>query len=221
MSLATVPANRRKPEESRSAILEAALVEFAAKGLAGARVDQIAARSKANKQLVYYYFGSKENLYSATLEAAYEEIRSREQALRLGSLPPGRAMERLVGFSFDYLRAHPGFIRLLNDANAHGAAHIQGSPAFEKQNSPLVILMEETLRRGVSKGLFRSGIDPVWLYVSIAGMAYFYFSNQATLSVIFGRDLSRDQVADAYRSHTVTFAMAAIRQECAAVQPNG
>ncbi len=210
-----------REESARDAILAAARAEFAAKGLPGARVDRIAERAGANKQLVYYYFGNKEKLYQAALEAMYAEIRSREQDLHLGDLTPDRAMEKLIAFSFDHLESHPDFIKLLNDENSHGALHVQRSPVVAQQNSPLIALIRQTLQRGETAGLFRPGIDPLWLYVSIAGMAYFYFSNRSTLSAIFARDLSRKQAVASYRNHVVAFAMAAIGLHPAPVQPNG
>jgi TetR/AcrR family transcriptional regulator len=209
-----------KGESSRDAILAAARAEFAAKGLAGARVDCIAARAEANKQLVYYYFGNKEKLYQAVLEAVYAEIRMREQALHLGDLPPDRAMEKLIAFSFDHLESYPDFIKLLNDENSHNAQHLRRSPEIERQNSPLIALIDQTLQRGVAAGLFRPGIDPLWLYVSIAGMAYFYFSNRSTLSTIFTRDLARKQSVSSYRAHVLAFAMAAVNMQPGGVQPN-
>ena len=217
---AELPAGREEPT-TRQAILVAARAEFAANGLAGARVDRISARAGANKQLVYYYFGNKEKLYQAVLEAVYAEIRSREDELHLTELTPDRAMEELIAFSFDHLETHPDFVKLLSDENSHGALHLQQSAVVERQNSPLIALIGQTLRRGEQAGLFRPGIDPLWLYVSIAGMAYFYFSNRATLSTIFTRDLGRKQAVSSYRRHIIAFSMAAIGVRPSGVQPNG
>ncbi|MDB5818409.1 MAG: TetR family transcriptional regulator [Rhizobacter sp.] len=198
-------------EGAREAILAAARAEFAAKGLTGARVAQIATIAGVNKQLIYYYFGSKEDLYRAALEVVYAEIRTLESSLHLGDLPPEEAMARLIGFSFDYLAEHPDFIGLLNHENARGAHHVRSSPTMAETNSPLIEMIAKTLARGVSRKLFRRGIDPVALYVSIAGMSYFFFSNRLTLSSIFSRDLlAADQVA-AYRSHVLSLTLAGLR----------
>src|SRR5918997_1851320 len=112
---------KRDPQATRQALLTAAIAEFAAKGPAGARVDEIARRAGVNKQMVYHYFGNKDDLFRAALEEVYGRIRTRERALNLTDLPPVRAMESLVGFSFDYLAEHPEFIALLNDDNSYGA----------------------------------------------------------------------------------------------------
>ncbi|VTU37781.1 TetR/AcrR family transcriptional regulator [Variovorax sp. PBL-E5] len=196
---------------ARNAILAAARAEFAAKGLAGARVNEIAARAGANKQLIYYYFGSKEDLYRAALEEVYTEIRSLEKELKLGDMQPAEAMAALIGFSFDYLARHPDFIGLLNHENAHGAMHVRDSRAIRETNSPLIELIAQTLQRGIAAKVFRRGIDPVEFYISVAGMSYFFFSNRLTLSSIFARDLGEGKAVDRYRRHVVAFAMAGLR----------
>lgn len=195
---------------ARRAILAAACSEFSARGLKGGRVQAIAERAGCNKQLLYYYFGSKDDLYRAALESVYADIRAQEQRLELGGLPPADAMAALVGFSFDYLAGHPEFIGLLNHENALGAPHVRASRAVRETNSPLVDLMASTLRRGVADGLFRTGVDPVALYISIAGMAYFFFSNRRTLEAVFARDLSASGVVADYRRHVVALAMAGL-----------
>lgn len=196
---------------ARSAILAAARSEFSGKGLAGARVNEIAALAGVNKQLIYYYFGSKNDLYRAALEAVYTEIRTLERGLNLGGMKPVEAMAALIGFSFDYLACHPDFIGLLNHENAQGAGHVRASTAIRATNSPLVELIGKTLRRGIAAKAFRRAIDPVELYISVAGMSYFFFSNRLTLSSIFARDLAAAEVVQSYRRHVVSFAMAGLR----------
>jgi TetR/AcrR family transcriptional regulator len=202
---------RRDAEASRRLLLAAARVEFAAKGFAGARVDEIARLAGVNKQLVYHYFGSKDELYLAVLEAVYAEIRAEERALSLGDLPPAAAMAKLVGFSFDYLAAHPEFIALLNDENGQNARHLGASSRVASMHSPLIALVRESLRKGAAEGVFRGDMDALQLYISIAGLAYFYFSNNRTLSAIFGRDLAARRAIAARRRHVIDFVMAALR----------
>lgn len=203
--------SRRNPEATRASILAAARMEFAAKGLNGARVDQIAKRARVNKQLVYYYFGSKDDLYKAALEETYTEIRALERELDLSALPPREAMVRLIDFSLDYLSEHGDFIRMLADENAHGARHVRGSEMALRTNSPLLQVIADTLDRGVKAGVFRSGVDPLELYVSIAGMTFFYFANGLTMSAIFGRDLTRREALASYRDHVVTLTLNGLR----------
>lgn len=201
----------RNPEATKASILAAARAEFAERGLDGGRVDAIARRAGANKQLVYYYFGSKDEIYKAALEASYADIRSLERELDLAALPPREAMIRLIDFSLDYLAQHREFIRMLADENAHGARHVRNSDAARQTNSPLLEMLAETLKRGEKEGIFRAGVDPLELYVSIAGMTFFYFANGLTMSAIFGRDLTQPEALASYRDHIVSFTLAGLR----------
>jgi TetR/AcrR family transcriptional regulator len=209
-STAATP-RRRDPVATRQKLLAAARREFAQSGLAGARVDEIAARAGVNKQLVYHYFGDKDALYLAVLEWVYEEIRAQERTLNLEGLPPDQAIRKLIESSFDHLDAHPDFIVLLNDENRGGARHVRGSRKLEDLHSPLVSLVSKILAQGVRSGMFRKGINPVHLYISIAGLSYFFFSNTPTLSAIFGRDFSSAAAKRARRGHVVDLVMQALR----------
>ncbi len=192
---------RRQPERTREQILRAAVVEFAEKGLGGARVDQIANRAGANKRMLYHYFGNKQDLFLAVLERIYDDIRHAEAELHLEELDPETAMRRLVAFSFDYCRGNPHFIHLLNSENLHGARHLKQSSRIREMHSPLIALIDRIFERGATAGLFRKGIDPVQLYISIAALGFFYFSNIHTLSTVFGRDLSKPAAIERRRRH--------------------
>lgn len=202
---------RRNPEATRQKLLSAARREFAGSGLAGARVDEIAARAGVNKQLVYHYFGDKDALYLAVLEWVYEDIRTQERKLNLAGLPPRDAIRKLIESSFDHLAAHPDFILLLNDENRGGARHVRRSRRLEAMHSPLVSMVSKILSEGVREGVFRRGINPVHLYISIAGLSYFYFSNTPTLSAIFGKNLASPTARRARRKHVVDLVLQALR----------
>jgi TetR/AcrR family transcriptional regulator len=202
---------RRDPAATRKKLLTAARREFAANGLAGARVDDIAARAGVNKQLVYHYFGDKDALYLAVLEWVYGEIRAQERKLNLAGLPPDRAIKKLIESSFDHLATHPDFIVLLNDENRGGARHVRNSQKLEAMHSPLVSMVSNILADGVRAGTFRKGVNPVHLYISIAGLSYFFFSNTPTLSAIFGKDLSSPAARRARRKHVVDLVLLALR----------
>ena len=202
---------RRDPARTRQKLLVAARREFAQAGLAGARVDEIAARAGVNKQLVYHYFGDKDALYLAVLEWVYEEIRAKEHVLNLEGLPPEQAIRKLIESSFDHLAEHPDFIVLLNDENRGGAAHVRRSKKIEALHSPLVAMVSKILGEGVRNGVFRKGINPVHLYISIAGLSYFYFSNNPTLSAIFGKDLGSPTARRARRKHVTDLVLHSLR----------
>ncbi|WP_374450438.1 TetR family transcriptional regulator, partial [Stella sp.] len=180
----------RHPEETRQRLLEAAWTEFSAKGLGGARVDAIALRAGANKRMIYHYFGSKAGLYLAVLETAYDRIRGHERALALEDAAPAEGIARLVAYNFDFCRDNPGFIHLLANENLHRARHLAKSAKVRAVNLPVIDTIARLLARGEAEGAFRPGVDPLDLYITIAALGYFYFSNIHTLSVVFGRDLA-------------------------------
>lgn len=192
---------QRDSDRTQKAILAAATAEFAEFGLGGARADRIAERAGVNKRLIFYYFESKENLFSCVLQEAYRGIRNAEAQLHLTGLVPVDAVRKLVEFTWNYYLEHPEFIKLLNSENLHRARHISGSAAIQDVNLPLVQTLGEILERGRTQGVFRGGVDSVQLYISIAGLAYFYLSNNATLSVIFGRDLHATKALNERLSH--------------------
>lgn len=203
----------RDPAATRARILAAAVEEFAARGFAGARVAAIAEAAGANKRMLYHYFGNKDGLYVAVLEHVYDRARSAEQALDLEQLPPFEAMERMVGFTFDSFVEDRTFIRLLNDENLNQARYLKRSAKVPKLHSPLIGMIELILRRGMDAGLFRRDADPLELWISIAALSYFYFSNIYTLSTIFGRDLGASPALQERREHVVSVIMGYLRPE--------
>ncbi len=124
---------QRDPEGMRIRILEAAKQEFAAHGLAGARVDRIAANAGANKRMLYYHVGNKEDLYLEVLEGAYEKIRAEERGLDLEHLDPPKAIERLIDFTWNYFLRNPEFLALLNTENLAKARHLKRSTQASKR----------------------------------------------------------------------------------------
>jgi AcrR family transcriptional regulator len=177
-------------ERTRQAILDAAREEFAEHGLSGARVEAIAARTNTVKRMLYYYFGSKEGLYLAVLEQAYAAIRGAEQRLDLLGLPPVKAIRRLIGFTFDYQEANPGFIRLVSIENIHNGAHIAQSETIRRLNSAVVETLATILERGQKEGVFRGDVDAVDVHMLISAFCFFRVSNRHTFGLLFGRDLS-------------------------------
>ncbi len=183
------PGRRRDADATRARILAAATQEFARHGLAGARGDRIARAARSSERMVYYYFGSKEGLYRAVLEAAYLSLQQAERSVHLDDLPPERALDEFCRFVWRYYLEHPEFIGLVNDENQHRARHLKRSPQLSELVSPIVDLLRRLLARGERAGVFRRGIDAVELYIAIAALGYFYLSNSATLSAVLGREL--------------------------------
>ena len=179
----------RDADATRARILAAAKKEFANSGLGGARVDVIADTAKANKRMIYHYFGSKEALFQTVVETAYIEFRAAEQSLKLDHLDPKAALENLVRFIWDYFLKNPEFITLVNSENLHKAKHLKASEAVKVYNRRYVDMMAGLLERGVKDEVFRAGIDPVQLNITIAAIGYYYLTNRYTGSIVFERDL--------------------------------
>ena len=190
MSRQTKVPQKRSAADTKARILGAALKEFATRGFAGARVDVIAGVARANKRMLYAYVGNKDALWLATLEAVYSAKRQEERQLATDTLSPEEAMRALIRFNFRYHLEHPEFVALVNNENLMGARKLKRSKLVPHLYSPLLETLTEVLRRGQKAKVFRSGVDPMQLYISIAALGYFYISNIRTLSVIFVSDLS-------------------------------
>ena len=198
------PGRINDPEATRANILDVALSEFADKGLSGARIDEIAERTRTSKRMIYYYFGSKEGLYQAVLEESYRGIRALETALDLEHLPPLEALRRLVCSTFDYQNAHQDFVRLVMVENIHHGEHIGQLSSIGLMNLAAIEQIKRICARGVAEGVMRSDIDPVDLHMSISALSFFNVSNRHTFSKIFRLDMAspaylsarRESVAD-------------------------
>jgi AcrR family transcriptional regulator len=197
------PKIKRDPEGTRRRILLAAADEFAAGGLFGARVDQIARRAETNERMLYYYFGSKEQLFTAVLEHAFGALVDTERSLDLDGVAPVEAMTRLAHFVWDYYRDHPELLRLINNENLHEARYIKGSTRIRELISPVVATLAGILERGTKAGLFRNDVDPLKFYVTLSGLGYYIVSNRFTLEATFGLDFSQaDQRDDMVKMNT-------------------
>ncbi|MCC7547985.1 MAG: TetR family transcriptional regulator [Burkholderiales bacterium] len=176
----------------RRRILEAATSEFATHGYGGARVERISAAASTVDRMLYYYFGSKEGLFRAVLENAYERLGAAEQQLDLEQTDPVKGLRELVAFTWRYYLAHPEFIRLLNSENLHRGEHLRQSQRVRALSFPLLSILARLLKRGAASGAFRPRVDAVTVYLTIASLAYFYLSNRYTLSSFLGEDLMSD-----------------------------
>jgi len=198
---------RRSAADTKARILEAALSEFAARGFAGARVDVIAGAARANKRMLYAYVGNKDALWLATLEAVYSAKRREERELATATLSPEEAMRALIRFNFRYHLEHPEFVALVNNENLMGARRLGRSKLVPQLYSPLLETLTEVLRRGQKAKVFRGGVDPMQLYISIAALGYFYISNIRTLSVIFASDLASESGMTQREEHVIDVVM--------------
>jgi AcrR family transcriptional regulator len=199
-------------ERSLADILEVATAEFADKGLAGARIDEIAAATRTSKRMIYYHFKSKEALYLAVLEAAYRRIRAIEAELQLDDLEPEDALRKLVAFTFDYQHDNEPFIRLVMNENMHRGEYLARSAVIQELNVPAIDAVRRVYERGVRAKVFRRGIDPVDLHMSISALSFFNVANRYTFSLVFKRDLSSPQALRARRDSVVEMIVRFLRR---------
>ena len=188
---AHAPARRvtRNADRMRGEILDAAIREFALKGLSGARIDEIAAKYGGSKNMIYHYFGSKDALFAAVLENMYATIRARQRDLELKVQDPIAGIRARVQFTIDVFDDHPEFVSLLHSENMARAKHVKKSTSIVAMYNPLVTTIEDLLTRGAESGVFRKGASAVDLYICICAMATYPISNRYTLSAIFDIDI--------------------------------
>jgi AcrR family transcriptional regulator len=193
-------------EKTRQAILEVALAEFADKGLAGARVDEIARQTATSKHMIYYHFGSKEGLYRAVLDRTYASFRLAEEQVDYDGLEPIDALESLVGLSFDFHLNNPAFVRIIVAENVNNGAHIQHVQNIEARRAVLEI-MQGIVSRGAAAGLFRAGIDVLQLHMTISALSFNFVSNRHTFGHVFGIDYAAPETVAARRAHVIDAAI--------------
>jgi len=200
---APAASHKRDSAATRQRILEAGSKEFAEHGFSGARIDQIAKAAQSNVQMIYRYFGSKEELYLAVLEDTYARVRNRERELKLASYEPAEGFRRLVEFTFDFLIEDPAFVAIIRNENVAGGRFVKMSNSVPVSTLPLLEEIIDLLRRGRASGVFKREVDPAQIYVTILALCFTHLSNQHTLSAMFQRDVSDEAWLAERREHAV------------------
>lgn len=203
------PGRTNDPARTMAEILAVATHEFADKGLTGARIDEIAAATRTSKRMIYYYFGSKEGLYVAVLEAAYGRMRQIEADLHLSDLEPVAALKRLVEFTYDHHQGNEDFIRLVMSENVHRGEYLAQSKEIQKLNGSALQTIQELYARGLKKGVFKKNLTPLEIHSAISALTFFNVSNQHTFGLIFkgktpqgkAQTLKKSQVVDLLTSY--------------------
>jgi AcrR family transcriptional regulator len=199
-------------DATRADILRVAATEFAAKGLAGARIDEIAEQTRSSKRMIYYYFGSKEILYRAVLEQSYAGIRESEADRHFEDRPALEALRAHVEHALDYHLAHPEFVRLVMNENIHRAQHLGSVEGIRDRNSHVVASMQAIIDKGQAEGVFRDGINALELHLQISSLCFYVVSNRHTIQTIFQLDMSDPQVIAARRRAIADTIIAAVRK---------
>jgi AcrR family transcriptional regulator len=185
---------------TRDNILRAAIEVFAKSGFAGGRVEQISKAANCTDRMIYYYFGSKERLFIAVLEAIYQELGDAEAALDLSGLDADQALREIIRFTWNHYLAHPEMLALLSNENLHRGKHLARSKRVKELSFPLMSILSDVLARGVKQKTFRSGIEAMDLYIAMCSLGYFYLSNKYTLSAFLGSNLMGHSALDHWRN---------------------
>ncbi len=199
------------PARTREQILNKATEEFGRVGFDGARVDRIAARCKLSKNMLYYYFHSKEKLFVAVLERMYEGMRDQQKDLALRTSDPMMALEQLIRHTFAAFRDNPAAIRLMNEENKHRAKYLRKSAWVRGLYEPLLETIGFILHRGGKDGIFRPDMDPAMVYLTFSSLCYHFLSNQFTLEIALGREMGSESAQEQWLDHVVEVVM---RQCC-------
>ena len=207
------PTRSNDPERTMANILDVAMAEFGEKGLDGARIDAIADATATSKRMIYYYFGSKEGLYLAVLEASYRRVRETEAALHLESLDPERALRTLVGFTFDHHLRNEPYIRLVMSENMQRGQYLGRSEKIQQLNVTAVQAVGELYERGVAAGVFRAGLDPLDIHASISALSFFNVSNRHTFGLIFKHDTHSAQALAARRDSVIDMVLRFVKAD--------
>jgi AcrR family transcriptional regulator len=195
------------PVRVREKILKQATEEFARIGFEGARVDRIAARCRVSKNMLYYYFKSKEGLFVAALEQMYQDLREQQKDLSVRASDPVAAMGQLVHHTFYAFRNNPSAIRLKNEENKHRGKYIRKSGRMRDLYNPLVETIRFVLDRGLEDGTFRPNLDPTIVYLTLSSLCYHYLSNQFTLEIALNRDLGSEEAQSLWLDHVTTLVL--------------
>ncbi len=170
-------------------------------GLEGARVDRIAKRSRVSKNMLYYYYKSKEGLFVASLDRIYQQLRGHQKEISVRDIDPVQAMQQLVHHTFHAFEDNPHAIRLMNEENKHRGKYLRKSHQIRYLYTPLVETIELILARGLSEGRFRPEIDARLVYITLSSLCYHYLSNRFTLEIALGRDLNSQKSRKEWLDH--------------------
>jgi len=205
-----MPATLRDPARTRARILRAARAEFMRHGYSGARIERISRTGRSSDRMIYYYFGSKEALYLAVLEAVYEELGAAESALAIDATKPLEALVELIGFTWSYYLAHPEFVALLSNENLQRGRHVAKSAKVKQLSRPVLGILGTILIEGARQQVFRPDLDVKKVYLTLAALGYFYLSNRYTLSSFLGTDLMRAGEREAWLAEITRVMIASV-----------
>lgn len=187
----------------RNRILDAALAEFASKGLQGARAEEIARQSGSAKRMIYYYFTDKEGLYRAAIQHAFGSDSALGNLDELDELPIVAALQEMIERTFDMHVNRPNFVRMLLQENFQHGEYIRQIPGIGQGTRATIASWKRLLDRGLKEGVVKKGIDPTRLHHSVSALGQFYISNEYSLKSNFDVDTALPDVIAQQRAHVV------------------
>lgn len=201
---------KKDPEAVKENILTIATDEFAAHGLSGANINEIARKTSTSKRMIYYYFGDKEGLYTHVLERVYSSLRETEQKLNVAGLEPVAALRRLTEATFDSHVDNPQFIRLVMIENIHNAEYVKKSEIIPKLNKSIIDKLADVCERGKEASVLRADADPLELHWMTSSASFYNVSNRATFSTSFGDQLYSKEGQRRIRERVVDMVLGAV-----------
>ena len=179
---------RRNPDRTKRRLLQAAIRLFSDKGFHGVSVDEIVARAKSNKRMVYHYYGSKKDIYIAVLMDVFSRLESVEFRAVVGNARPDVQLKELLAAYFNFLDGNPEFVRMLLWENLERGRNI-AQAASKLNKNPFMERFRAVIDQGVKEGTFRAPVDTKHLLVNFIGLCFIYYSNHYSLATSVELDL--------------------------------
>jgi AcrR family transcriptional regulator len=179
----------KQAQDTRAKILKAAIKVFAKQGYASGRIESISKAARSHDRMIYYYFGSKEQLFVEVLETIYTQFNEAESRLDLDLNDPVHGLEQMVEFVWQYYLDHPEFVTLLSSENLHQGKHAKKSVKLKEISGYAISVVQKLLDAGQAQNVFRADVKARDVYLMIASLGYFYNANQYTLGAFLGEPL--------------------------------
>ncbi|WP_218221631.1 TetR/AcrR family transcriptional regulator [Nesterenkonia sp. Act20] len=193
------PPRQRDAVRTRAEVLAVATEVFADDGYSGARIDEIARRTRTTKRMIYYYFGGKEQLYLAVLDNAYRGIRKAEQTLQVDEMNPIDALRELAELTYEHHLRNSAFIRLVSIENIHRGKYIRKLESLSDLGQPAVTILDGIIAQGKKQGAFREEVNALDLHLLISSYCVFQIANRYTFSYLFDPDFTTQPRRDRMR----------------------
>ena len=170
---------------SREAILDSATKVFMESGFSGARVDEIARRAGANKAMIYYHFGSKQDLYRAVLLGLFGDVMAEIARLRSTEAPPGEKLRALYTRVAAHFEAKPALPHIMLREILAGGKSIDAEAS--RTLFAILSFVAETVGEGVRTGEFRE-VNPLLLHLSVLAPLMVYHAGDSFRERVLPRE---------------------------------